>query len=44
MVVEDNGIISDLLVEMLKKMDIAGIVAENGRIAIDQFNSFMRDG
>ena len=29
---------------MLNSMNITGIVAENGIIAVDQFNAFMREG
>jgi hypothetical protein len=36
--------IIEVLVETLKSMDRVAIVAENGRIAVDKFNQFMREG
>lgn len=41
LVVEDNSMISLILVEILKNWNIEAIVAENGRIAVDQFKYFM---
>jgi hypothetical protein len=36
--------ISMVLVEILKTMGYVAIVAENGKIAIDKFTGFVREG
>ena len=43
LVVEDNAMISLILVETLKTMGIVAIVAENGRIAVEKFTSFLKE-
>jgi len=44
LVVEDSKMIIEVLVETLKSMDRVAVVAENGRIALEKFTSFMREG
>jgi CheY-like chemotaxis protein len=44
LVVEDNAMISMILVDLLKSMNIVAIVADNGRIAVEKFTSFMKEG
>lgn len=44
LVVEDNNMISEILVETLKTFNLEAIVAENGRVAVEKFTHFMREG
>ena len=44
LVVEDNKMISMILEETLKTLGFAAIVAENGRIAVEKFSLFMKEG
>lgn len=44
LVVEDNLMIAEILVEILNTKGIEAIVAENGRIAVDKFTQFLREG
>ena len=41
LVVEDNTMISMILEQTLQTMGYTAIVAENGRIAIEKFQSFL---
>ena len=44
LVVEDSAMMSEIIVEFLKSMSIVAIVAEDGRIAVDKFTGFMKEG
>jgi two-component system, sensor histidine kinase and response regulator len=44
LVVEDNKMISMILEETLQTMGFKGVIAENGRIAVDKFTEFLQKG
>ena len=44
LVVEDNKMISEILVETLRSMGMEAVVAENGKIAVDKFSYFIKEG
>lgn len=44
LVVEDNCMISLILDQTLQSMGYHAIVAENGRIAVDKFTNFLKQG
>jgi DNA-binding response OmpR family regulator len=44
LVVDDNAMISTLLETLLKEMGFVAITAENGKIAVEKFTAFMKDG
>jgi CheY-like chemotaxis protein len=44
LVVEDNKMISEILEMILKHLGYEGVVAENGRIAVEKFTNFLREG
>lgn len=44
LIVEDNQMVSMTIQEMLKIFECVGIVAENGRIGVEKFTSFLKDG
>jgi len=44
LVAEDNQMISFLLQETLKTMSYVAVIADNGRIAVEKFTSFLKDG
>ena len=43
LVAEDNIMISSIIQEILKTMNYIPIVALNGRVAVEQFTTFMKD-
>lgn len=44
LLVEDNPMISETVVKVLQTMDIVVIVAENGKIGVDKFTGFIKEG
>jgi response regulator RpfG family c-di-GMP phosphodiesterase len=44
LVVEDNNMISEILVHTMKELGYEAVTAHNGRIAVEKFNCFMREG
>lgn len=44
LVVEDNNMISQILEITLKEMGYHAILAENGKIAVEKFTNFMKEG
>ena len=44
LVVEDNIMISEAVVKVLTGMEIVVIVAENGKIGVEKFTGFIKEG
>lgn len=44
LVVEDNNMICEILIHTFRELGYEAITADNGKVAVDKFTGFMREG